>query len=331
MSGESMAQEPTSGQLPAPVEGALSEFARWAEDNRQQFAGEINQTVYHYTNAAGLTGILESNELWFTDIAHLNDPSEFTICRSIADNALREEMAQADPATAVFCQEMLSGLESARKAFAMFVGSFSKIGDDLGQWRAYTDNGHGFCLGISERVFAHTDIDINPLKNPVVIQISYDLSCAEDELRESIRQATSTIKKPQVRTFCQKSSEVGKNFLIRLSVELAKHIYFHCVSFKHPAYSAEQEVRLLLINETEKLLPFVKTRQRRDEIVPYIPYQCFPALRDEGIVSIIRLGPAAPRSTEDALIQLLNSNGYPMSGVTTCVPIDRSEIPYRPL
>ena len=305
--------------------------AHWAEDNRRQFEGKIDRPVYHYTNAVGLTGILESNELWLTDIGHLNDPSEFTICRSIADDALRDEMAQGDPETAIFCQEMLSGLDRARRVFPMFVGSFSKIGDNLGQWRAYADDGHGFCLGISERVFAHTDTDIDPLKNPVVIQISYDLSRAEDELRESIRQATSKINNPQVRAFCQKSSEVRENFLRRLSAELGKHVYFHCVNFKHPAYSAEEEVRLLLINEAEKLLPFVKTRQRGDEIVPYIPYQCSPALRDEGVVSIIRLGPAAFRTTEDGLIQLLNSNGYPMSGVTTCVPIERSEIPYRPV
>ena len=326
-----MVQEPTSSQLPGPVEDALSEFARWAEDKRQQYEGAIDQPVYHYTDVAGLTGILESNKVWLTDIAHLNDPSEFTICRSIADDALREEIDHADAPTALFCRSMLSGLERARRAFPMFVGSFSKNGDDLGQWRAYADNARGFCIGISERVFAHTGIDDNPLKNPVVIQMSYDLSHAEHELRECVRQATNATNDPQVRTCWQKSSEVGKNFLIRLSVELAKQIYFYCVCFKHPAYSAEEEIRLLLINKAEKLLPFVKTRQRRDEIVPYIPFQCSPALRDEGIVSVIRLGPAEGSSTEDGLIQLLNSNGYPMSAVTTNVPIDRSEIPYRPL
>lgn len=326
-----MVQELTSSQLPGPVEDALSEFARWAEDKRQQFEGDIDQPAYHYTDAAGLTGILESNEVWLTDTAHLNDPSEFTICRRIADDALREEIDQADAPTAYFCQSMLPGLERAQKAFPMFVGSFSKISDDLGQWRAYANNGRGFCIGISKRVFAHTDINDNPLKNPVVIQMSYDLSRAEDELRECIRQAINATKDPQVRACWQKSSEVGKNFLIRLPVELAKQICFYCVCFKHPAYSAEDEVRLLLINEAEKLLPFVKTRQRSDEIVPYIPYQCSPALREEGIVYLVRLGPAAPASAEDGLIQLLNANGYPMAGGTTSVPIDRSEIPYRPL
>jgi hypothetical protein len=32
--------------------------------------------IYHYTNSAGLKGILESGNLWFSDIFGLNDPSE---------------------------------------------------------------------------------------------------------------------------------------------------------------------------------------------------------------------------------------------------------------
>jgi hypothetical protein len=43
-----------------------------------------------------------------------------------------------------------------------FVCSFSKAGNDLGQWRAYADNGRGFALGFDaaplEQAFARANI-----------------------------------------------------------------------------------------------------------------------------------------------------------------------------
>lgn len=35
-----------------------------------------------------------------------------------------------------------------------YIASFSRARDDLGQWRAYADNGRGFAIGFSPRVFA---------------------------------------------------------------------------------------------------------------------------------------------------------------------------------
>jgi hypothetical protein len=45
------------------------------------FGEELNakprpRIIYHYTDAKGLKGILESGALWLTDIRNLNNPSE---------------------------------------------------------------------------------------------------------------------------------------------------------------------------------------------------------------------------------------------------------------
>jgi hypothetical protein len=38
---------------------------------------DLPDTLYHYTDASGLHGILENNSLWATHAAYLNDSQEF--------------------------------------------------------------------------------------------------------------------------------------------------------------------------------------------------------------------------------------------------------------
>jgi len=47
---------------------------------------EVHHThprIYHYTNWQGVTGILDTNSIWATNIRFLNDPSEFVIARKM--------------------------------------------------------------------------------------------------------------------------------------------------------------------------------------------------------------------------------------------------------
>jgi hypothetical protein len=37
---------------------------------------EYHATIYHYTDLKGALGILQTGQLWFTERAHLNDPTE---------------------------------------------------------------------------------------------------------------------------------------------------------------------------------------------------------------------------------------------------------------
>lgn len=42
-------------------------------------AEEIPAVVYHYTDAAGLLGIIEAQKFWATEMTLLNDPEEYVI------------------------------------------------------------------------------------------------------------------------------------------------------------------------------------------------------------------------------------------------------------
>ena len=68
--------------VPQEMKDALEKFDGEAEGVVQSFlatleAREPSPLIYHYTNDAGLRGILESGQLWLTDVFKLNDPSEY--------------------------------------------------------------------------------------------------------------------------------------------------------------------------------------------------------------------------------------------------------------
>jgi hypothetical protein len=53
--------------------------------------------IFHYTNAAGLLGILKSKALWATHYRYLNDTSEAAVIRSLILPILEEETAKIMP------------------------------------------------------------------------------------------------------------------------------------------------------------------------------------------------------------------------------------------
>ncbi len=47
--------------------------------------------LWHYTNLSSLLGIIESKELWATDLRYLNDRTEFAYGLEQVLNVLRDE------------------------------------------------------------------------------------------------------------------------------------------------------------------------------------------------------------------------------------------------
>src|ERR1700680_3576354 len=143
-----------SQRIPRKMTEALKKYERKATDVLQAFLSTVEAKppppmLYHYTNDAGLKGIIESGKLWFSDIFGLNDPSELRHGLSIAIDVIKSRTTANRPEVATFARllerlDMDSGIEEAAH---FFICSFSGDGDDLGQWRAYADNGRGFALG----------------------------------------------------------------------------------------------------------------------------------------------------------------------------------------
>jgi hypothetical protein len=121
-------------QIPAPPQHA-------ADDEEQRLFEPLNAewvsfhdrrppTLYHYTTAQGLLGIMESNKLWATNVRFLNDPSEidYAIC------IIRESLGSA-PLPANFRDQVNYRLDESEAEARVYVCCFCVEGDLLSQWR----------------------------------------------------------------------------------------------------------------------------------------------------------------------------------------------------
>jgi hypothetical protein len=101
-----------------------------------------DDTIYHYTNASGLIGILKTRAIWATSHLHLNDGLEFEIAAKLFREEL-EHSSLTEKQHQVFW-ELIKQMQEPR-----FILSFSQHRDRLSQWRAYCTGGDGYALGFS--------------------------------------------------------------------------------------------------------------------------------------------------------------------------------------
>jgi hypothetical protein len=169
--------------LPEKMRNALVEFDGFANDAIKEFvktveAAEPPPIIYHYTDDAGLKGILESGTLRLTDIHNLNDPSELKHGFFSAIEIVKSLLQQANSLRQRFVNRfedfgINGGIQETTHCFVL---CFSSDGDDLGQWRSYADNGRGYALGFDtksiERAFEKTATDHGGSNNTFLV--TYD-------------------------------------------------------------------------------------------------------------------------------------------------------------
>ncbi len=115
------------------------------------------QLVWHYTNDAGLLGILQSATLFATQVAFLNDNRETRYATELFHTMLRETIAERedDPTAVSFFEKVLKFTEEdptspLQGISKFFITSFSGHEDDVAQWDRYSRH-HGYAIGFKAR------------------------------------------------------------------------------------------------------------------------------------------------------------------------------------
>ena len=116
--------------------------------------------MFHYTNLSSLKKIIESKSLLATHLRYVNDTREFVHGCDLAISHLerwRSEMPRMDlerrTREAPIVErgiEKLKGMRSSPPE--VFVSAFSRLRDDLSQWRGYTNDGKGVCVGFQREL-----------------------------------------------------------------------------------------------------------------------------------------------------------------------------------
>lgn len=203
--------------------------------------------AFHYTSGQGLFGILNSQQLHCTNLRFMNDPSE----EFYFDQLLDELILKRGEELRIVHETLFN--ESYRNAVLSpterFVVSFSKNGDSLPMWNYYSKgNGYNIEIDLKKLIELNRTQDLSVLK----VDINYD----ENQQVELLEKLISDFKEKSERF------KEGKN---RIKYAISESEYYEImgeidpiemgyndsleklkISFKHPAYAREEEVRLIL-------------------------------------------------------------------------------------
>ncbi|WP_342360717.1 DUF2971 domain-containing protein [Terrarubrum flagellatum] len=275
-----------------------------------------HQLLYHYTSVSGALAILKSRKFWLSEYSKTNDSSEYTYSRENYVRAYQNRQVYIDDVPRLAATTALVGSETNA---SMFIGCFTENRDDLGQWRSYADNGRGCVIGIDPRYLrdeagvaikriVYSEIDLDRFVN-IGLSMLQDHYCA------------------------------GPNDRRELS-SLATYFVADLFAFKHPAFVAENEIRvsrMLVVDESEKYgLRDVGGRTASGNRVDALDVKMRPGLFGDtryielplsvghcgSAIKSIGLGPACSTSVEAEIQDMNRSLPEPLQ-------VWRSPIPYR--
>lgn len=130
------------------------------------------KTLYHYADATGLQGIVTSGKLWATHFAYSNDASEFQYAVKVMEKVVKEATAGAEPESwkglsleaweeKQYESRHSRGSSHDTNKLQHFIACFSKVGDQLSQWRGYGKSIGGYALGFPSQRLLDIEKQIN--------------------------------------------------------------------------------------------------------------------------------------------------------------------------
>lgn len=274
-------------------------------------------TLYHYTSADGLIGILKSREIWASNVAFLNDTKESINATDCIGHALSNRLLQPD-----LTESEKSFLASSRSTFGRFtrqfyVASLSKERDLLSQWRAYCPPLGGYAIGLPVAQLTAIANDQAFLLAPCI----YDYDAQYQIGLELIEQLLMSFRSSQ------DQQDRERNPLEQLLEKFALVVARYGLLLKHSSFSEEGEWRLI-----SPMLPFNNPRlDFRSVSSRPTPFYRFP-LATERYPDFLRIdqdrltvvvGPSSHSETSCLGVQFLLFK-YATGGAFTA-----SRIPYR--
>jgi hypothetical protein len=285
---------------------------------------KIPSTIYHFTDDAGMRGILEKGHLWCTDQFSLNDPSEFKYGMGIARKILRSKIDQGPEEALDFYHEWSNSLARGMESIArFFVCCFSETDEDLSQWRAYADDACGFALGFDAKILEKHFTSEPEATDYLSFPMSYD----DDKLRDLLNQIMAETVPIIFGVYEAKLDvETRTQYLRQLRVMLAMRCAQVALCFKHPAFQHEKEYRLLRIYPIGTEVPDLRLRSRPYELVKYTEFD-WKSTAANSLTKIV-MGPGSDiKKSSKYAYDCLHEF---MPGCGDC-SIEHSKIPYRSL
>jgi len=186
----------------------------------QAFSDHCEGTVYHYTTADGIFGIIDKREIWMSNAAFMNDTTEL---RALAKATGIRDSDFTNEAVKKAWREGVG--RDGLKENVYYMASFSEDGDSLEQWRAYGN----FCIGFDAKQLA--------VKRRIHL---YECAYGDDAIRKWISEKESLPEWASLpeRTSLPDDVDQRENAAYNL-LDIAS------MKCKHIKFGAEAEIRLI--------------------------------------------------------------------------------------
>ena len=185
-----------------------------------------NIILYHYTDFQALDGILRCAQLRVNNVLRMNDSAEMRhFMRRLCSAIMKRLENDGDFNCAHAVQALFE--EELKKEYSAFAACFSFHRNDAAQWERYGNQGRGVCIGFQgdllqkmaegplslQTVFYQNDLTGHPMAETFYryIKGKTELSSEEPGIKKLMRDA-----------------------------------WICSVSFKHPSFSSEREMRLVV-------------------------------------------------------------------------------------
>jgi hypothetical protein len=265
----------------------------WLKDRMNADNDRTPDLLWHYTDAVGLKGIVKSERLRATQTGFLNDAGEMEYGVRLASETIRlVKSSDLHPTTAAF----LGGLADPTRATLarwldehvdVYVTCFCGDGDLLSQWRAYAgrDEAGGYAIGIGTRPPLQGWVQLAPGGHELAVRrVLYDEGDQDLACHQLIDALVPVLDEDPADIERQKSFARS---LVDGVVEIASW-------FKHPAFSEEQEWRIVYVRSRDESKLPLHHRSSRGLLVPHVDLEVpSPVGPVEGHLPVqgINLGP----------------------------------------
>lgn len=252
--------------------------------------------LYHYTDLAGLIGIVQGHDLWLTHSQYSNDAEEMIHGITVVKNVM-EQTALTKIHDANYLQE-LDRLVSNREG--VYICCFCEKDNLLSQWRGYGANGSGVSLQFAPKEFADVSGPDNTHGLLRFWKVFYNPATQTDIIQRAVdHYAPGNL------------NNTGQN-PIDLARKAADAIRFFIPTFKNADFEEEDEWRLIFTpSHGVQVQP--KFRVSHNMLVPYYSLR---ELISKGVLPLLPLrqvcvGPSVHKQINaESAKALLETAGY---------------------
>ena len=251
-------------------------------------------------------GIIESRQLRASELRYMNDSTELLYALDLLQTAITARAQKATDDKFLLSNFSHWLHNHITRGPMLFSASFRANGNLLSQWRGYSNHGKGISLGFNHQAIQ----SLASAQNFYLGECLYDVG-KQQTLADRIIDCVTSM--------CNQHEEIG---VVLQGIEA--DLMSICALLKHPAFTEEQEWRLVSPIFTSATSGSIAFREGKAMLVPYYVFD----LEQEAEIKLdhVYVGPTpnAALSVSALTHYLTQKRARPAYGIS------ESEIPYRP-